>query len=387
MALTDRSHRFSWLIDSLAVSGQPAPPGLKPKPEPRPDFQADLVRPDDLLTLHVDGYNLHVVPGVGLPAIDRIDAAKDAFLVVTFPPQNIAETAYFEPTHTQEPALPPGIPAPPAGFPPVAGSLPLPGQTGARLARFTRLVFRVPAGAALPPIVYSTEGLLDWSGLELAVSPLADLPPAPSAAQIASAPAIAQPGPLETAIELPYRLVLSPNHAVAWRHATAPVTYASRTELWHTRLVLKAADGALSDLSTDRTAPLRAVWSPDYNPARRLDPNQLPAKTTLDPDLGVTDISPNDRHQIVVLTSAFHGYGDAKGASFVPAPVDAQMLMLSPLGGWLRSRGHWDPPHGRFFIPWPQRLFGEAQAEVGAVRAVAAAPPRPDVAKGTSCLD
>ncbi|MGZ5904006.1 MAG: hypothetical protein ACXWKQ_01550 [Reyranella sp.] len=372
MAIADKSHPFGWLIDSLAAGGH-APPGSKPKPEPRPDFQADLIRPDDLLTLHVDGYNLHVVPRVDRQAIDRIDATKDSFLVVTFPPQNIAETAYFETTGTKEPPLPPGIPAPPAGFPP-AGSPPLPGQTGARLARFTRLAFRVAANAAMPPISYSIEGLLDWTGLELVVTPLADLPPTPSAAQIAGAPGIAPPGARATAIELPYRLVLSPNHAVAWRHATAPVTYASRTELWHTRLALKADDGTVSDLSADLTAPLRAIWSPDFNPARTLDPSQQPVKTTLDPDLGVTDISPNDRHQLVVLTSAFHGYADANGAPFVPSPVDAQMLMLSPLGGWLRSRGHWDPPHGRLFIPWPPRLFGEMQAAVGAVQTAAARP-------------
>jgi hypothetical protein len=373
MADLDKSHPFSWLIDSLAAGGQ-APPGMKPKPEPRPDLQVDLIRPDDLLALHVDGYNLHVVPRVDRQAIDRIDATKDSFLVVTFPPQNIAETAYFETTGTKEPPLPPGIPAPPAGFPP-AGSPPLPGQTGARLARFTRLAFRVAANAAMPPISYSIEGLLDWTGLELVVTPLADLPPTPSAAQIAGAPGIAPPGARETAIELPYRLVLSPNHAVAWRHAMAPVTYASRTELWHTRLALKATDGTLRDLSADQTAPLRAIWSPDFNPARTLDPSQQPVKTTLDPDLGVTDISPNDRHQLVVLTSAFHGYADVNDAPFVPAPVEAQMLMLSPLGGWLRSRGHWDPPHGRLFIPWPPRLFGEMQAAVGAVQ-TAAAPPR-----------
>jgi hypothetical protein len=196
MAQADKSHPFGWLIESLAVDGQAASPGLRPKPAPRPDFQADLVRPDDLLALHVDGYNLHVVPGDDTPTIDRIDAAKDAFLVVTFPPQNIAETAYFETTGTNEPPLPPGIPAPPAGFPP-AGSPPPPGRTGARLARFSRLVFRAPAGAALTPIAYSIEGLLDWSGLDLAVSALADLPPAPSAAQIA--------GPLPSRSRVPWK--------------------------------------------------------------------------------------------------------------------------------------------------------------------------------------
>lgn len=43
-----------------------------------------------------------------------------------------------------------------------------PGQVGARVARPTRLVFRVPADARIP---FTTEGLLDWSGLELNVHP------------------------------------------------------------------------------------------------------------------------------------------------------------------------------------------------------------------------
>jgi hypothetical protein len=370
MAPADKPDTLNWLVDGL-FPPTPAPAASKPKPEPQPDFQADLIRPDDLLALHVDGYNLHLVPKVDRQAIDRIDPAKDAFLVVWFPPQNIAETAYFETTGTKEPPRPPGIPAPPANFPP-AGSPPPPGQTGARLAHFSRLVFRVAANAAMPPIDYRIEGLLDWSGLAIAVNPLADVPPEPSPAQIAGAPGIAEPGPRETAIELPYRLVLSPNHDVGWRHATVPVTHASRTELWHTRLVLKANGGTLSELSADVTAPLRAIWSPDFNPARTLDDSQPPTKTALDPHLGVTDISPNDRHQLVVLTSAFRGYADANGAPFVPTPVQAQMLMLSSLGGWLRSRGHWDPPHGQLFIPWPPRLFGETLAARGAIRAALA---------------
>jgi len=328
-------HAFAWLLDEFAKpSPSPFPP--RPRPEPRPDFQADLVRPDDLLTLHVAGYNLRPAGQAG-PVLERIDAAKDAVLVVTFPPQNIAETAFLASAPSQPP-------------PPVP-----PGQTKARLAGFTRLAFRIAANAPWPAIPYSIEGLLDWSGFEPVVSGLADIPSQPSAGQIADAPAIAEPGTKETAIELPYRLTLSPNHNVAWRHATAPVTYSSRTELWHTRLTTKI-NGTVTELSPLHTAPLRAIWSPDYNPARAFDPgNPVPPET--DPDLGVTDISPHDRHQIVVLTSAFHGYGDDKNAPFVPTPVDAQMLMLSSLGGWLRSRGHWEPPRALRFIPWPPLVF------------------------------
>lgn len=328
-------HAFAWLLDEFAKPS-PSPFPTRPRPEPRPDFQADLVRPDDLLTLHVAGYNLKPA-GKAEPVLERIDAAKDAVLVVTFPPQNIAETAYLASAPTE----------PPPSFPP--------GQTKARLSGFTRLAFRIAANAPMPAIPYSIEGLLDWSGYEPVVSALADVPPQPSAGEIAAAPAIAPPGAKETAIELPYRLTLSPNHNTAWRHAKTPVTYSSRTELWHTRLTTKTGD-TITELSPLHTAPLRAIWSPDYNPARAFDPaNPVPPET--DPDLGVTDISPHDRHQIVVLTSAFHGYGDDKNAPFVPTPVDAQMLMLSSLGGWLRSRGHWDPPHALRFIPWPPLVF------------------------------
>ena len=51
-----------------------------------------------------------------------------------------------------------------------------------------------------------------------------------------------------------------------------------------------------------------------------------------------------DRHQIVVLTSAFGGYAEDAFTAFVPEPVQASLVMLSPLGGWLRSFGAWDPP-------------------------------------------
>src|SRR4051794_16341115 len=94
-------HALAWLLNEFGkISPSPFPP--KTRPEPRPDFQAELIRPDDLLTLHVAGYNLR--PGGNAePMLERIDAAKDAVLVVTFPPQNIAETAYYANANPQPP--------------------------------------------------------------------------------------------------------------------------------------------------------------------------------------------------------------------------------------------------------------------------------------------
>jgi hypothetical protein len=378
MASTPGSSSLEELIQAISPDRSPRP---FPPPLPQPDFETDLLRPDDLVTLHVAGFNLAI--GTEGHSLVRRDEAQDAVLVVSFPPQNIGESAYFQPAGpgAQPPPPPSGITPPPD--PPPAGSLPPPGATTARLARPTRLVFRFPAGQALPAIPYNVEGLLNWSSYQLAVTELADVPPEPSLAQVAAAPMPTPPGDEETSIELPYRLILSPNSAVAWLNATKPVTHASRTELWHTRLGLRSAGNATTELSPAVTAPLRAVWSLDYNPARAFDPSQPPRATDLDPALGVTDISPNDRHQLVVLTSVFRGYADANEVPFVPSPVQAQMLILSPLGGWLRSRGQWDPPHAQLFLPLGGGLFAAAPPAIsrtargGGARGRAPASPRP----------
>ena len=62
-----------------------------------------------------------------------------------------------------------------------------------------------------------------------------------------------------TALELPYRLVLSPIEAARWQHRDAPVRHRDRTELWHTRL--RTAAGVTG---RDGVSKIRALWSPDY---------------------------------------------------------------------------------------------------------------------------
>ena len=57
-------------------------------------------------------------------------------------------------------------------------------------------------------------------------------------------------------------------------------------------------------------------------------------------------MTPSDRHEIVALTSSFAGHvqdlDDFRW--YQPRPIFASRLMLSSLGGWLTSRGQWDPP-------------------------------------------
>ena len=97
----------------------------------------------------------------------------------------------------------------------------------------SRLVFKVPANARIPLTI---EGLLDWSTFELSVNGIAAIGPSPTPAQIAAAPAIAKPAETETALELPYDLIVSPTADVRWGHRLPPFTSRGRTELWHTRM-------------------------------------------------------------------------------------------------------------------------------------------------------
>ncbi len=305
-------------------------------------FKFVLLRPDDLLNLEVEVENLqidHTDPKDPVLIFDNPE--QPAFLIFTFPPQTITEQAFFE----SSPSTPPPDEAnkpynttlPPAStpVPPVA----------ARIGRESRLVLRVPPGTNVR-IPFSVEGLLNWNGWELSVSALADVPPEPTAQERQSAPQIQAPGRLETAIELPYRLLLSPNSASAWRHARKAKTVKSITELWHTRLMFKDAEGNMTEVTRRQPVPLRAIWSPDFNPNKFIA-DDLPQFQKPDADWGVlTPMTPSDRHEIVVLTSAFHSYVKDKDdfRSYEPLPIYAERLMLSPLGGWLTSRGEWDPP-------------------------------------------
>src|SRR5688572_8240605 len=147
-------------------------------------FSIEVTRPDDLLRLRIDARNLRLARLDDLPegegtALVVDDATQPAFLSVIFPPQTIAERAYFEATvQTAGEDPPPGVPpAPPTPIGPVDA----PGQVPARMAHASRLVFKVPAQARIP---FTVEGLLDWSALELSVNGIAAIGPNPTQAQI-----------------------------------------------------------------------------------------------------------------------------------------------------------------------------------------------------------
>jgi hypothetical protein len=301
----------------------------------------DILRPDDLVTLGVEGVNLKLdTSRPGRPRLIVENKKNPALLIYTFPPQSITEQAFYETDATAPPSFnPPPVPPPQATSDP----LPPPGGAESRMSGDSRLVFRLPQGVTA--IDYSIESLLDWSRLELVLAPTAAIP---IGAHPAKPPAIAEPAAQATALEMPYRLILSPTALgggarPGWRHAKDPVIHAGRAELWHTRLArFRQTHPGAAPMVTETTVadplPVRAVWSPDFVADGPLPPHSeddLPFRSAM---------TARDRDQIVILTSGFLGYGldtTSGEETYSPTPIDASKLYLSALGGWLTSNGSW----------------------------------------------
>lgn len=247
-----------------------------------------LVRPDDMLVLEFGFSNLRLSDD-GKQLV-RIERAQPAVLSVQLPPQHLAETTYGETEQGQAPA----------GPPPVAAVAAAP----------SRLSFTL--GDEVDSIPFSVDALLGWEALLPRLAPNA-LPPG-----AAQGPAPALPPADTTAIEFPYRLLLSPDQTGRWRHRHAPFLAAGRAELWHTRL--ENEDGA--------PASVRAI-------ARR------PQASSLNASVGDKDLD-----DLVTLSGDFSRRALIGGSEqpLVPQPIHADQLILTALGATARLRGRWDLP-------------------------------------------
>ncbi len=151
------------------------------------------------------------------------------------------------------------------------------------------------------------------------------------------------PSRFDTAIEAPALLYISPNQLAAFRHSAKakekvlelqenidafhPKLSRSIVELWHTRLGVKSKDNTIDENSQHPLKTIRAIWGEDihadyekfFNPGDR--PESLFAPRSA--------LNNEDRHKIVHQTSNY------TYKNFVPKPVNARRLMLSPLGAYL----------------------------------------------------
>ncbi len=175
--------------------------------------QVTVVRPDDLLVLKFRFRNLQLQNG----ALTR-KAPGVATVIVEFPPQSVAEEAWFADKTPLFPAK-------------------------RCLSGPSQLVFRLPADVA--KVSYTLESLLDWDRWELVSKPGASSDADPA-----------------TALEIPCGLTLAPFGARQWNHSAVPKTFAGRTELWHTRL----ADDFASPAATSGAAVPQTRAFPQIRP-------------------------------------------------------------------------------------------------------------------------
>jgi hypothetical protein len=164
-------------------------------------------------------------------------------------------------------------------------------------------------------------------------------------------PTPALPAFTQTAIESPYRLIISPSVLGGWAHAVDSVEHGGRTELWHTRLGVRVTEDG--EIEVNEVSPfqrvVRAVWTPYL------------AKSDSPPDSDSESPSPfrmslddRDRHNIVHLSSNFGITHNRK--RYVPEPVTVNRLMLTSLGSWMDFAGRWVPePKGLSMEEWIHR--------------------------------
>lgn len=273
-----------------------------------------VVRPQDLMVLGLQFLGLRAEFHGACPGrLFRPD--KDVpRIVVYFPPQSIAERTFVDTTLTTDDSVSP--------FP-----------INYRSAGLSRLVFDLKSGVTEIP--YSIEQLLDWNNNNLKPRldnrALTDSPSRklflakhglvkarlshgwyePAMTNLETTEADYPPFLDCTAIEAPYRLLISPDQYGIWDAAVSTAMAASpRTALWHARLKSSA------EKPESAVPQVRAIWSVDKTPGMSMDPFGENASLTAE-----------DR-DLLVENSAVKA-------------VDANRLMLTSLGAWLNLDGDW----------------------------------------------
>lgn len=209
-----------------------------------------IVRREDLLFLTFEFVNLgrRLLPS-GDAELGRLVPGK-AYIIVHFPQQSIAEEVIG--SFDQFPS----------------------GAAQARVSGLSRLAFVMPPNVKSIPFKFAE--LMAWHRW------------LPNLAGTTSQPK--SPDSLVTAIEAPYRLIISPVEGdFIWRHRVEIAKTDDRFELWHTRLSLPQVTAGLG---MPRPLQARAIWARDFVKG-------LPEPTN--PFL--TSLTPRQRSELVLLTS------------------------------------------------------------------------------------
>jgi hypothetical protein len=224
----------------------------------------------------------------------------------------------------------------------------------ARMAQSSRLAFDLPA-AGLPA---TREGLLTWLECEPRVTTLAAYPAGETIPP--GDVAYVNPNSTQTAIEVPWFMVMSPSEESGWEHPLAGPTRDGRTEVWQTRLATRTFDSSGTPTGYDHSSDtLRVIWLRDSTAAKMLAtrPSGIAARPLTANYPFAMRPNPQDRSDIARLTgmtSNAAGTAAVKGGLADPIDVD---LTLSALGATMRAEGAWNEPGVASLTSWQQRTW------------------------------
>ncbi|MBF6339726.1 hypothetical protein IU450_28105 [Nocardia abscessus] len=303
-------------FESLLQPQSPSGPDLPPQP-----IAFRLLRPADLLDLRCEANGCRMVTDNRTSRL--VAVTDDAHIIVRFGSQNLLEEWFAGPPTTTAKAL---------------------------AANDSRVVFAVAKDTG---IEYSITGVLAaLTTFPLRVTKLATPAPEPNVPVPADTPTTpAPPDPDQTAIEAPFRLIVSPSPCGGFVHnseLSAAPGDPTRLELWATRLgVRREVDGKFAqvDEQDDKQRIVRAVWTRDLDAGT--------ADQSFDASL--------DRltRQAIVRQTADRREATKDGTPIVPTPLSVRRLHLSAIGAWVDWHATWpetyqpgkDPVTGQPFTP------------------------------------
>lgn len=301
-------------------------------------LRVQLLRPRDLLQVELQFFGMRLEHCWGKSYLKPSGDDRNAKIVARFPAQTIAE---------QSPYL--GDPS----CNPTSTSVELPDPpVKARLGHTSRLVFRpfTHLGAS-KELKFELSDLVDWSKWELVVGKFA-APPLTDDGKVdltKAQPTLvnpSEPSTLETAIELPYRVIISPDDRARFVTGVEPAEgpASKRVCLWHAALKTNKQEG-----QTRPAGPVvRVIWTreegPDFCPQQVLEGKAVCA----------VPLNQTDRK---ALLRAFTNYSTTTYSEkpYIPPAMPVRAMALSTLGGWIDGSVEWDPAKSESLQSWRYR--------------------------------
>ena len=283
----------------------------------------DVVRPDDMLVVRFElaGWAIELLQ-VGAPArLVRIPSTNNGTLVAWLPAQSLAEPAFQEFPGVDLVGLPASLTAVPS-----------------ILSGPSRLAFRIPSSISSLPLTLST--LLEWERFEPLSAIDDETPHGPQDGP-------GRPGRRQTALELPYRLLLTTVEGATWVGAGRAPNRAGPVALW--QVALAAAPGA-------GLAAVRAAWTPDLD--RPTDPFPLNALSSA-ARREIVQMTGDPR---ILLAAQASDLSETENTTLAQIQAEAaampvERLTLTALGGDLRIRRVWQFPTISFRLQ--QLIYGD----------------------------